>query len=77
MNRIDAGMMKILPDTKTLANIRKSLADIKAGRYKDYFDVSEFRKEFESKSLSYFSESFKANESERENPMSIGLSDVY
>ncbi|HYB05055.1 MAG TPA: hypothetical protein VED17_11380 [Nitrososphaerales archaeon] len=42
--------MEILADKKTLAGIRKSLADIKAGRYKDYSDVKHFRKEFESKS---------------------------
>ena len=42
--------MEILADKKTLAGIRKSLDDIKAGRYKDYSDVRQFRKEFDSKS---------------------------
>ena len=41
--------MEILADKKTLASIRKSLADIKAGRYTDYRDVKQFRKDFESK----------------------------
>ncbi len=41
--------MEILADKKTLASIKKSLQDIKAGRYKDYYDVKQFRKEFESK----------------------------
>ncbi len=41
--------MEVLADKRTLAGIRKSLEDIKAGRYKDYRDVKQFRKEFESK----------------------------
>jgi len=41
--------MEILADKRTLTGIRKSLEDIKAGRYKDYHDVKQFRKEFESK----------------------------
>ncbi len=42
--------MEILADKKTLAGIKKSLNDIKAGRYKDYRDVKQFRTEFQSKS---------------------------
>ena len=42
--------IEILADKKTLARIEKSLGDIKAGRYKDYSSVKQFRTEFESKS---------------------------
>jgi DNA topoisomerase IA len=41
--------MEILADKKLLAALRKSLDDIKEGRYKDYQSVKEFRSEFESK----------------------------
>jgi hypothetical protein len=41
--------MEILADKKTLASIKKSLNDIKAGRYKDYRRVKQFRAEFESR----------------------------
>lgn len=39
--------MEISTEKRTLVSVRKSLADIKAGRYKDYKDVKQFRKEFE------------------------------
>jgi len=38
--------IEILVDKKTLASIKKSLDDIKAGRYKDYSSVEQFRTEF-------------------------------
>ena len=41
--------MDIIGNKKILADIKKSLEDIKAGRYKDYRDVKQFRREFESK----------------------------
>jgi hypothetical protein len=41
--------MEILADKKLLASVRKSLDDIKQGRYKDYRTAKEFRTEFESK----------------------------
>jgi hypothetical protein len=41
--------MEILADKKTLASIKKSLSDIRQGRYKDYRNVKQFRAEFESK----------------------------
>jgi hypothetical protein len=41
--------MEILADKKILASIKKSLEDIKAGRFKDYRNVKQFKREFESK----------------------------
>lgn len=41
--------MDILADKKVLASLRKSLEDIKSGRYKDYRDVKQFKRELESK----------------------------
>jgi len=41
--------MEILADKRTLSCIKKSLEDIKAGRYKDYRNVKQSRKEFDSK----------------------------
>ena len=40
--------MEILADKKALASLKRSLDDIKAGRYKDFPDVKKFRREFES-----------------------------
>lgn len=39
--------MEILADKKLLISIKKSLDDIKSGKYKDYADVKEFRRRFQ------------------------------
>ncbi len=41
--------MEILADKKLLISVKKSLNDIKEGRYNDYHSMKEFRSEFESK----------------------------
>jgi len=41
--------MEILADKKLLISVKKSLNDIKEGRYNDYHNMKEFRSEFESK----------------------------
>lgn len=41
--------MEILADKKTLPSIKKSLNDIRQGRYKDYRSVKQFKAEFESR----------------------------
>lgn len=41
--------MEILADKKTLASIKKSLNDIRQGRYKDYRSVKQFKAGFESR----------------------------
>ena len=42
--------VNVLADRKLLLSIRKSLAEIKQGRYKDYRSVKEFREAFETHS---------------------------
>ncbi len=42
--------VEILADKKLLKEIKRSLDDIKKGRYKDYNDVNEFMTKFEAKS---------------------------
>ena len=42
--------VEIYADKKLLKEIKRSLDDIKRGRYKDYKDVNEFMTKFESKS---------------------------
>jgi len=42
--------VNVLADRKLLLSIRKSLAEIKQGRYKDYRSVKMFRESFESHS---------------------------
>ena len=41
--------VEILSDKKLLRAIKRSLEDIRKGRYKDYVDVKEFRAKLESK----------------------------
>jgi hypothetical protein len=41
--------MEILADKKLLISIKKSLDDIKSGKYRDYADVKEFRRRFQSR----------------------------
>ena len=52
--------MDIIGNKKILADIKKSLEDNKAGRYKDYRDVKQFRREFESKAWRTLLESLTA-----------------
>ena len=42
--------VNVIADRKLLLSIRKSLAEIKQGRYKDYRSVKMFRESFESHS---------------------------
>ena len=42
--------VNVIADRKLLLSIRKSLAEIKQGRYKDYRSVKEFREAFETHS---------------------------
>jgi soluble cytochrome b562 len=42
--------VNVLADRKLLLSIRKSLAEIKQGKYKDYRSVREFREAFETHS---------------------------
>jgi len=41
--------MEILADKKLLGSIKRSLDDIKSGRYKDYADTKEFKRRFQSR----------------------------
>jgi hypothetical protein len=43
--------IEIIADKKALASRKKSSGDIRAGRYKDYSSVKQFRTELESKSV--------------------------
>jgi len=39
--------LTLLGDKKLLISIKKSLDDIKSGKYRDYADVKEFRRRFQ------------------------------
>jgi hypothetical protein len=41
--------VEVLGDKKILASIRRSLDEIKSGRYKDYATAKEFRNAFEAR----------------------------